>query len=262
MEQQGDHILLLPLPLLLFKYGYRCFWLFQSTVTQGMFSQSLIHSLGHLYIVKLQAAEYVLRRQKFVQIVKIFCTFYKTWNFTNIFTTTQDWVFIIQLLDSYLCTYKTKAVAVQELQWLGLGVASVLQTASLLAQLLFLLQCQSPPTSQDPGCNINKTCKISLCMFMDKRNQPLGSKIHVSTLLVSNPVSRLGAKSVLSISHFSFMLYLFLNWPTSQVVLSATSSMSTPSRCVPIPLHSPTFHCSDNKKWHLLITVFLPKQFP
>jgi len=78
MEQQGDHILLLPLPPLLFKFGYRCFWLFQGTVTQGMFSRSLIHSLGHLYIVKLQAAEYFLRSQTFVQIVKIFCTFYKT----------------------------------------------------------------------------------------------------------------------------------------------------------------------------------------
>jgi hypothetical protein len=133
------------------------------------------------------------------------------------FTTNQDWVFIIQLLNSYLCTYKTEAVAVQELLWLGLDVASVLRPASLPAQLLFLLQCQSPPTSQDPGCNINKTCQISLCMFVDKRNQHLGSKIHVSTLLVSNPVSRLGAKSVLSISHLTFILHLFLNWPSGSL---------------------------------------------
>ena len=209
MEQQGDHILLLPLPPLLFKFGYRCFWLFRIIVTQGTISRSLIHSPAHLYIVKLQAAEYFLRRQTFVQIVKIFCTFYKTWSFTNIFTTTQDWVFTIQMLNSYLYTYKTEAVAVQELQWLGLDVASVLQPASLPAQLLFLLQCQSPPTSQDPGCNINKTCKISLCMFVDKRNHHVGSKIHVSTLLVSNPVSRLGAKSVLSISHLTFILHVY-----------------------------------------------------
>jgi hypothetical protein len=43
------------------------------------------------------------------------------------------------------------------------------------------------------------------------------------------------------------------------VVLSATSSMSTPSSCVPIPLHSPTFQCSDNKRWHLSLTVVLRK---
>jgi hypothetical protein len=128
---------------------------------------------------------------------------------------------------------------VQEPQWLGLGVASVLQPASLPALLLSLLQYQSPPTSQDPGCNINKTCKIILCMFVEKRNQHLGSKIHVLTLLVSN----------LAIRHYA----------SGQVVLSATSSMSTPSSCVPILLQSPTFHCSNNKRWYLLITVFLPK---
>jgi len=114
-------------------------------------------------------------------------------------------------MNSYLYTYKTEAVAVQELQWLGLDVASVLRPASLPAQPLFLLQCQSPPTSQDPGCNINKTCKISLCMFVDKRNKHLGSKNHVSTLLVSNPFSRLGPKLVLSISYLTFILHLFFN---------------------------------------------------
>jgi hypothetical protein len=31
-----------------------CFWLFWSTVTQGTISRSLVHSLGHLYIVKLK----------------------------------------------------------------------------------------------------------------------------------------------------------------------------------------------------------------
>jgi hypothetical protein len=50
---------------------------------------------------------------------------------------------------------------------------------------------------------------------------------------------------------------LFLNWPSGQGAISATSSMPTPSSCVPIPLHSPTFHCSDNERWQLLITVFL-----